>query len=78
MGLLLFTEHNVSLILYFVWMCIINGCTAFFFVPWQLFQFLNPIYSRQDSLDGGSDGHEAYVYTQDNTRRINMYMHQFL
>jgi hypothetical protein len=25
------------------------------FVPWPLFQFLNPIHSRYDSLDRGSD-----------------------
>jgi hypothetical protein len=30
-------------------------------------QFLNPIYSRQDSLDGGSVRREDATYTQNNT-----------
>jgi hypothetical protein len=35
--------------------------------PWPLFQFLNPIYSRQYSLDGGSACRKAATYTQNNT-----------
>jgi hypothetical protein len=38
---------------------------------WLLFQFLDPIHSRQDSLDGGSAGRKAATYTQNNTNRIN-------
>jgi hypothetical protein len=36
---------------------------------WTLtrFQFLNPIHSRQDTLEGGSAHRKATVYTQDNT-----------
>jgi hypothetical protein len=34
---------------------------------WPLFQFLDPIHSRQDSLDGGSARREASTYTQNNT-----------
>jgi hypothetical protein len=35
--------------------------------PWPLFQFLSPIHSRLDSLDGGSDRRKAATYTQNNT-----------
>jgi hypothetical protein len=35
--------------------------------PWPLFQFLDPIHSRQDSLDGGSAHRKAGIYTQNNT-----------
>jgi hypothetical protein len=35
--------------------------------PWPLFQFLNPIHSRYDSLNGGSGRHKAATYTQNNT-----------
>jgi hypothetical protein len=34
---------------------------------WPIFQFLNPIYIRKDSLDGGSARRKAATYTQDNT-----------
>jgi hypothetical protein len=43
--------------------------------PWPLFQFLNPIYSRQVSLDGKSARRKASTYTQNNTNRINAYRH---
>jgi hypothetical protein len=36
-----------------------------------LFQFLNPIHSQQDSLDGRSARHKSATYTQNNTNRIN-------
>jgi hypothetical protein len=35
--------------------------------PWPLFQFFDPIYSRQDSLDGGSARRKVSTYTQNNT-----------
>jgi hypothetical protein len=35
--------------------------------PWPLFQFLNLIHSRQESLDGGSARRKAATYTQNNT-----------
>jgi hypothetical protein len=38
---------------------------------WPLFQFLNPIDSRWDSLYGGSARRKASTYTQNNTNRIN-------
>jgi hypothetical protein len=38
---------------------------------WLRFQFLDPIHSRQDSLDGGSARRKASTYTQDNRNRIN-------
>jgi hypothetical protein len=38
-----------------------------FVEPWPLFQFLNPIHSRQDSLDGGSARRKAATYIQNNT-----------
>jgi hypothetical protein len=34
---------------------------------WPLFQFLNPIRSKYDSLDGGSDCRKAATYKQNNT-----------
>jgi hypothetical protein len=36
------------------------------FGPWPLFQFLNPIYSRQDYSDGGSVRRKAATYTKNN------------
>jgi hypothetical protein len=45
---------------------------------WPLFQFLNPIHNRQDSLDGGSACHKAATYTENNTNRINAYRHPCL
>jgi hypothetical protein len=38
-----------------------------FVLPWPLFQFLNPIHSRQHSLDGESSRLKAAAYTQNNT-----------
>jgi hypothetical protein len=32
--------------------------------PWPLFQFLNPIHSRQDSLDGGSARRKTATYSR--------------
>jgi hypothetical protein len=46
--------------------------------PWTLFQFLNPLHSRQDSLAGGSARHKAATYTQHNTNRINAHRHPCL
>jgi hypothetical protein len=37
------------------------------FGPWPIFQFLNPIQSRQDSLDGGSARLETATYTPNST-----------
>jgi hypothetical protein len=37
--------------------------------PWPLFQFLNPIHSRYDSLVGGSARRKDATYTQNNTNR---------
>jgi hypothetical protein len=39
--------------------------------PWPLYQFLNPILSRQDFLDEGSARRKAFTYTQKETKRIN-------
>jgi hypothetical protein len=33
----------------------------------RFFQFLNPVHSRQYSLDGGSARRKAATYTQDST-----------
>jgi hypothetical protein len=46
--------------------------------PWSLFQFLNPIHSQQDSLDGGSARRKAATYTQNNTNGINAHRHPCL
>jgi hypothetical protein len=35
--------------------------------PWPLFQFLDPVHSRQDSLDGESARRKTATYTQNNT-----------
>jgi hypothetical protein len=45
---------------------------------WPLFQFLNPIHSRQHSMDGGSARRKAAAYTQNNTNRIDAHRHQCL
>jgi hypothetical protein len=34
--------------------------------PWPLFQFLNPMHSRQDSLNGRSARHKAATYIENN------------
>jgi hypothetical protein len=39
--------------------------------PWELFQFLNPIYSRYDSLEGGSVRRKATTYTHTTTQTQN-------
>jgi hypothetical protein len=36
--------------------------------PWPLFQFLNPIHSRDDFLGGGSARRKAAAFTQNNTK----------
>jgi hypothetical protein len=41
------------------------------FGPFPLFQFLNPIHSRYDSLDGGSASRKAATYTWQHKHRIN-------
>jgi hypothetical protein len=38
-----------------------------FVVPLPIFQFLDPIHSRQDSLDGGSVRCKTATYTQNTT-----------
>jgi hypothetical protein len=42
------------------------------FGPWTLFQFLNPIHSRQDSLEGGSARRKAATYIQNKRRQTSM------
>jgi hypothetical protein len=39
--------------------------------PWLRFQFLDPIHSRKDSLDGESARRKVSAYTQYNTDSIN-------
>jgi hypothetical protein len=46
---------------------IINMALQPFVGPWPLFEFLDPIHSQYDSLDGGSARHKASTYTQNNT-----------
>jgi hypothetical protein len=43
--------------------------------PWPLFQLLHPIYSRLDSLDGGSALRKAATYTQDNINTEQTHTH---
>jgi hypothetical protein len=40
--------------------------------PWPLLQFLNPIHSRQDSLDGESARLKAATYTQNKRTQTSM------
>jgi hypothetical protein len=40
--------------------------------PWPLIQFLDPIHSRQDSLDGGSARRKAATYTQNERTQTSM------
>jgi hypothetical protein len=42
------------------------------FGPWPIFQFLNPIHSQWDSLDGGSDRRKAATYTQNKRTQTSM------
>jgi hypothetical protein len=41
-----------------------------FIGPWPLSQFLNPTYSRQDSLDGGSARDKADATHKTSTPRV--------
>jgi hypothetical protein len=45
----------------------IYGSTDLLLDLGRFFQFLNPIHSREDSLDGGSAIRKAATYTQNNT-----------
>jgi hypothetical protein len=45
-----------------------------FLGPWPLFQFRDPIHSRQDSLDGGSARCKAVTYAE-HKQRINAQRH---
>jgi hypothetical protein len=50
----------------------------FFFGPWPLFQFLNPIHIRWDLLDGGAARRKAATYTgttQTQNKRTQTSMH---
>jgi hypothetical protein len=38
-----------------------------FVESWPLFQFLHPVHSRYDSLDGESARRKVSTYTQNNT-----------
>jgi hypothetical protein len=40
--------------------------------PWPLFQFLNPIHSRQDFLDAESGRRKAAIYTQNKRTQTSM------
>jgi hypothetical protein len=46
---------------------------------WTLaaFQLLNPIYIRQDSLDGGSTSRKAATYTQNKRTKTSMHQVEF-
>jgi hypothetical protein len=44
----------------------------------RFFQFLNPVHSRYNYLDGGSARHMTSTYTQDNTNRINAHSQTFM
>jgi hypothetical protein len=45
---------------------------------WTLFQFLDLLHSRQDSLDGGSAGRKAATYTGQHKHGINAHRHPYL
>jgi hypothetical protein len=47
-----------------------------FFGFWPLFQFLNPIHSRKDSLDEGiSPSQSRYLHTEQHKHRINAHIY---
>jgi hypothetical protein len=50
-----------------IYLCICLWLYSPFVGPLPLFQFLNPIHSRWDSLDRGSARRKAATYTQNNT-----------
>jgi hypothetical protein len=54
----------------FVYLCLSMTLQSFV-GPWPLFQFLNSVHSRLDSLDGGPARRKAAIYTPNNTNRIN-------
>jgi hypothetical protein len=66
-------QHPETITLLFI----IKVSTAFV-GPWPLFQFLIPIHSREDSLDGESARREASTCTKNNTNRINANRRQCL
>jgi hypothetical protein len=60
--------------------CIVTMTLQAFIGPRPLFQFLDSIHNRHDSLDGGSAHRKASAYTQNNTRQSKrtQYRHQCL
>jgi hypothetical protein len=40
--------------------------------PWPLFQFRNPVYSRYNSLNGGSARRKAATYTYNKSTKTSM------
>jgi hypothetical protein len=50
----------------------------YFVDPWPLFQFLDLIHSRYDSLDGESARRKAATYTEQHKHRINAHVHPCL
>jgi hypothetical protein len=59
------------LVPYAEYIIIIIMALQLFVGPWPLFQFLDPVHSRYDPLDGGSPPRKASTYTQNNTNRKN-------
>jgi hypothetical protein len=68
---LLFIKHQFISLSLSLWLHILFG-------PWPLFEFLNPIHSRQGSLDGGSARRKAATYIWQHKHRINVRRHTCL
>jgi hypothetical protein len=67
-------EYSSALSIY-LWLC------SPFVAPWPHFQFLNPIHSRYDSLDGGGGvipSQGRYLHTEQHKHRINAHRHSCL
>jgi hypothetical protein len=58
-------EHWCKIIIIIIVIIIIMAAIQPFVGPWPLFQFLDPVHSQQDSLDGGiSPSQGLYLHTE--------------
>jgi hypothetical protein len=48
------------------------------FGPWPLFQLLDLLHIRQDTLEGGSARRKVATYTEQHKHRINAHRHPYL
>jgi hypothetical protein len=72
------TEYILIFFIIIIIIIIIIMALQPFVGPWPLFQFLDPIHSPEDSLDGGSARRKAPAYTQNDTNTKSAHRHYSL